>query len=76
MMSYWGFVGVLINDLHDFTLPCTASELACSARTGDTVIKALHYSDRDPTICLLVLLIMTSTSLCGAYPLLFSPPLF
>jgi hypothetical protein len=59
MLSYWAFVGTLLNDLTGFTLTCTASILECSARTGDALIKSLKYDDRDLFQCLFALLIMT-----------------
>ncbi|KAH9260235.1 hypothetical protein BASA81_001404 [Batrachochytrium salamandrivorans] len=65
MLSYWSFVGILVNDLSGFTLPCDASVLECSARSGDAMVKSLKYDDRDLYQCLFALLIMT-----GAFQLL------
>jgi hypothetical protein len=59
MLSYWGFVAILINDLRLFTLPCSASELECAARTGDNLIRTLRYDNRDVYMCLFALYAMT-----------------
>jgi len=59
MLTYWGFVGMLINDLSGFALPCSLeSELECAARTGDVVIRSFSYDNRDVYQCILVLLSM------------------
>lgn len=61
MLSFWGFVGVLINELGKFSLPCdinTFSVLECTLRTGDIVIRGLNYDDFDVTLCMAVLILM------------------
>ena len=59
MLSYWGFVATLINDIGGFGLECNGSVLECATKTGDTVVKQLKYDDRDVFMCLFVLLVMT-----------------
>jgi ABC-type multidrug transport system ATPase subunit len=63
MLSYWGFVGNLINDIQGFSIECHASQLECAARSGDTVIRGLKYDDRDIAMCLFSLLCMTAITL-------------
>ena len=61
MLSFWGFVGVLINELGRFSLPCDLNEfsvLECTLRTGDIVIRGLNYDDFDVTLCMAVLILM------------------
>jgi len=58
MLSYWGFVGVLVNNFAGNALPCDASELECVQRTGDNWIRSFNYENRDVSQCILALMLL------------------
>jgi ABC-type multidrug transport system ATPase subunit len=58
MLSYWAFVGVLINNFNGNSFSCSASALECATRTGDNWIRSFQYDDRDVYQCMLALLVL------------------
>jgi len=61
MLSYWSFVGTLINDFSGYIMcnPTDYSVLECAIRTGDNFIRLYSYENRDVYICLMVLVLMS-----------------
>lgn len=47
MLTYWGFVGILVNNFRDFEFPCDVSVLECATRTGDSFIVEFGYEVLD-----------------------------
>jgi hypothetical protein len=62
LLNYWGFVGTLVNDFAGVSFPCdSVSELECSTETGDNVVRAFGFDDRDVPSCLIALTGITIT---------------
>jgi len=58
MLSFYGFAGALLNELSDFSLPCSGGELECGVRTGDVILRILSYDSLDVYICMVCLMAM------------------
>jgi ABC-type multidrug transport system ATPase subunit len=56
MVTYWGFVGIILNDFAGERFGCDASVLECATRTGDVVLVALSFEKLDTYVCLLALI--------------------
>ena len=58
LITFWGFVGVLVNNFRDFEFPCSLSALECATRTGNnSVIRFYGYQNFDVYVCIVVLVI-------------------
>ena len=59
LITFWGFVGVLVNNFRDFEFPCSLSKLECATRTGNnSVIRFYGYQNFDVYVCIVVLVIV------------------
>lgn len=47
MLTFWGFVGILVNNFRDFTYDCDVNVLECATRTGDSLIVEFSYDNID-----------------------------
>jgi len=59
MLSYWGFVGALVNNFTSFRFPCDdCSAIENAQRSGDNYVKQFQYDDRDVYQCIFALLVL------------------
>jgi len=58
MLTFWGFVGILVNNFLDFRYPCDISTLECAQRTGDNFVREFQYDDFNVYQCILALCVI------------------